>query len=105
MPKLGYTEHTTLDLDGEHDVIRIIHRPGQSLRIGLLKNGREQVSSWADRTGYQTAVGSTLLELRQGDIVQLRVRKLIQSSVSEKAKEELKRKIKKKELYESCMPV
>lgn len=43
------------------------------LQLGLMRNGLEQVSSWADRTGYQTASGSAVLTLRRGDTVWLEV--------------------------------
>ena len=43
------------------------------LKLALVRNGREQVASWADRGGYQAASGSAVLTLRRGDTVYLYV--------------------------------
>ena len=46
---------------------------GRQLRLGLMHNGQEMVSSWADSEGYQSSSGSTVLTLRRGDIVTLMI--------------------------------
>ena len=43
------------------------------LQLGLMRNDIEMASSWADRSGYQTASGSAVLTLRRGDNVHLEV--------------------------------
>merc|ERR1712012_758940 len=43
----------------------------QQLRLGLMMNGQEMSSSWADSAGYQSSSGSTVLTLRRGDTVAL----------------------------------
>ena len=43
------------------------------LQLALMRNGLELVSSWADRTGYQSAGGTAVLTLRRGDRVWLAV--------------------------------
>merc|ERR1712012_1136045 len=43
----------------------------QQLRLGLVMNGQEMSSSWADSAGYQSSSGSTVLTLRRGDTVAL----------------------------------
>ena len=43
------------------------------LQLGLMRNCLELVSSWADRSGYQTASGAAVLTLRRGDTVWLEV--------------------------------
>jgi len=45
----------------------------ENLQLGLMRNGLELASSWADRSGYQTASGSVVLTLRRGDTVHLTV--------------------------------
>ena len=44
------------------------------LRLSLMRNGVEEVSSWADSEGFQTAAGSALLDLDTGDQVSMEVR-------------------------------
>ena len=43
------------------------------LRLGLMMNGLEMASSWADSQGYQSSSGSIVLSLRRGDEVSLEV--------------------------------
>ena len=43
------------------------------LRLGLMMNGLEMASSWADSQGYQSSSGSLVLSLRRGDEVSLEV--------------------------------
>ena len=43
------------------------------LKLALVRDGREQVASWADQGGYQAASGSAVLTLRRGETVYLYV--------------------------------